>query len=42
MVYDRCRYHLIAPEVELTKGLLLKLVIAETIPPLGVIEVVPW
>jgi len=41
VVNNSCRNHLIASEVELTEWLLLKLVIAEPVPALGVIEVVP-
>jgi len=41
VVNDSCGYHLIASEVELTERLFLKLVIAEPVPALRVIEVVP-
>lgn len=41
MVNDGCGYHLISFEMKLTKRLFLKLMIAELVPVLGVIEVVP-
>ena len=41
VVNNSCSYYLIASEVELAERLLLKLVIAEPVPALGVIEVVP-
>lgn len=41
MVNDRGGYNLIAPEVELAERLLLKLVISESVPALGIIEAMP-
>jgi len=41
VVDDRCGYHLVSFEMKFAQGLFLKLVIAESIPALSVIEVVP-
>lgn len=41
MVDDRCGYHLVSFEMKLAQRLFLKLMIAEPVPALGVIEVVP-
>jgi len=42
VINNSCGYHLISPEMKLAEWLLMKLVITEPVPTLGVIEAVPW
>ncbi|HIH3409728.1 hypothetical protein [Escherichia coli] len=41
VINNGCGYHLISPEMKLAEWLFLQLVIAEPVPPFGVIESVP-
>lgn len=42
VVNDACGDYLVALEVKLAQRLLLELVISQTIPTLGIVEVMPW
>jgi len=41
VINNGCGYHLISPEMKLAQWLLLKLVITEPIPTLGIIKTMP-